>query len=325
MLQRCVATVLCIAIVPALAGCASPTLQPDPGTLRQPHMTDDTVVTDDGFILPYWSWLPQGRPRAVIVALHGFNDYRNAFSGPAPHFAAHGYAVYAYDQRGFGQTAERGLWPGSRELVEDALTFGRLVHARYPKTPIYLLGESMGGAVATITAARRDSPFDGVILVAPAVWSRGNMNIFMRSMLWFAVHTVPESKWTGRSLHIFASDNIPMLEDLSEDPLVIKKTRVDTIWGLVNLMDGAQEAAHRVTVPVLALYGEHDEVIPWSPVRRFLGSLREADCRLTAALYPHGYHMLLRDLEAALVVRDILAWLDHRPLRFALVWHPSGS
>ena len=52
--------------------------------------------------------------RAVILALHGFNDYSNAFEGPGEVWAGHGIATYAYDQRGFGAAPERGLWPGTR-------------------------------------------------------------------------------------------------------------------------------------------------------------------------------------------------------------------
>jgi len=50
--------------------------------------------------------------KAVILALHGFNDYANAFDGPGEIWAKEGIVTYAYDQRGFGAAPERGLWPG---------------------------------------------------------------------------------------------------------------------------------------------------------------------------------------------------------------------
>ena len=71
--------------------------------------------------LPLRRWLPEGKPRAVVLALHGFNDYSNAFADAGPVFAAHGIALYAYDQRGFGAAPAPGRWPGSRRLVDDAL------------------------------------------------------------------------------------------------------------------------------------------------------------------------------------------------------------
>ena len=73
----------------------------------------------DGAELPLRSWLPQaGPPDAVLVALHGFNDYSNFFDGPGRWLAGRGIASYAYDQRGFGGAPHRGLWAGTEALAE---------------------------------------------------------------------------------------------------------------------------------------------------------------------------------------------------------------
>jgi alpha-beta hydrolase superfamily lysophospholipase len=120
---------------------------------------------------------------------------------------------------------------------------------------------------------------------------------------------------TARGLNIKPSDNVPMLRALSRDPLVIKETRVDTVKGLVDLMDMALAAApHIGKVPMLLLYGQHDEIVPHAPTRLFITDLTGAqrdDSRI--ALYQHGYHMLLRDLDAGIVIGDIAAWVgDHQ-------------
>src|SRR5579859_28988 len=59
--------------------------------------------------LPLQSWLPKNKPKAVIIALHGFNDYNHAFQGTGEFFRSHGIAVIAYDQRGFGKSPHTGL------------------------------------------------------------------------------------------------------------------------------------------------------------------------------------------------------------------------
>ena len=71
----------------------------------------------DGQVLPLRKWLPDGAVKAVILALHGFNDYSNAFEGPGEVWAHRGIATYAYDQRGFGGAPGRGLWPGRAALA----------------------------------------------------------------------------------------------------------------------------------------------------------------------------------------------------------------
>ncbi|HYM03898.1 MAG TPA: alpha/beta hydrolase [Stellaceae bacterium] len=285
--------------------------------MAAPALAEKSFTADDGVALPLRVWRPAGTPKAVLLALHGFNDYSNAFAAPAEEWAKHGIATYAYDQRGFGQAPERGRWLGARRLAEDVTNASAALRARYPGVPLYLLGESMGGAVAivAVTGAAGSAPpdVDGIILAAPAVWGRETMNVFERAALWTGNVLFPGMTLTGGGLHITPSDNIAMLRALSRDPLVIKETRVDTIKGLVDLMDLALDAAPRVTQPMLLLYGSRDEIVPRAPTQLWVARLPYgARTSRRIAWYASGYHMLLRDLEAGIVLRDIESWIADR-------------
>ena len=108
----------------------------------------------------------------------------------------------------------------------------------------------------------------------------------------------------------WASDNIEMLRALGRDKKIIKSTRIDTIYGLANLMDEALASSSRLDVPALILYGEKDEVIPKKPTYKMLRTLSaSAQEKTTVAFYKDGYHMLLRDLQAETVWSDIAAWI----------------
>ena len=187
----------------------------------------------------------------------------------------------------------------------------------YPGKPVYLLGESMGGAVAILAATGatgiRPAPVDGVILSAPAVWTRDSMQFLPRLALWAGVRMFPGWVLTGESLHILASDNIPMLIALGKDPMVIKGARVDALHGLVDLMDRTIEAAPGLKTPTFVLYGAHDAVIPADPMRAFVAALPEGGVRNDRlGYYQNGYHMLLRDLEGPRVAADVAAWVLDR-------------
>jgi alpha-beta hydrolase superfamily lysophospholipase len=314
----CVLLAACAPNAPEGPGPQVAAIQPTPVRLPNPALTDAVFTATDNNILPLRRWLPDGQPRAVILALHGFNDYSKAFDAPAREWARDGIATYAYDQRGFGGAPGRMLWPGSAALVTDAVTAATLLRAKYPHTPLYLLGESMGGAVAILAASGatgvRPAAVDGVILSAPAVWTRETMQFLPRLALWLGVRMFPGWVLTGESLHILASDNIPMLIALGKDPLVIKGARVDTVYGLVDLMDRTIDAAPYLTAPLLMMYGAHDAVIPVDPVRAFVAALPPYDAaRDRFAYYKNGYHMLLRDLEGKKVAADVASWIFDRP------------
>ena len=192
--------------------------------MTAPSLAADHWRAADGARLPYRAWLPEGPPVAVVVAVHGMNDYSNAFDAPGKALAAKGIATYAYDQRGFGRGPHPGRWSDTADMAADLRMAAALVHARHPAIPLFLLGESMGGAVAIEAVASRPPPeVTGVILSAPAVWGRGAMGIIQHAALWLAYHIAPGWTLTGKGLNIQPSDNIEMLRALSRDPLVIKE------------------------------------------------------------------------------------------------------
>ncbi len=296
-----------------LAACAPMSQERGP-LVGEPRLAADHAVMADGARLPLRLWLPAERPPdALIVALHGFNDYSNAFDGPASFWADHGIATLAYDQRGFGATARAGIWPGTAALVSDLEDVVALARRRFPDQPLYLLGESMGGAVLLAAAGTGALAVDGMVLVAPAVRGRATMNPLYRGALWVTAHLFPWMEATGEGLGIVASDNVEMIRGLQNDPLVIKSTRFDAVWGLVNLMDAALEGAAGTRPPLLLTYGAHDELIPREPTAALVARLGD---RARIAVYEAGYHMLLRDLNAATPLSDIAGWVraPHAPL-----------
>ncbi|HIJ62572.1 MAG TPA: alpha/beta hydrolase [Rhodospirillaceae bacterium] len=298
-----------LALALLTSACAPVVIEAGP-PVDEPRFEDHRAVMADGLSLPLRSWLP-ARAKAVVVAVHGFNDYSEAFDDVGPPLAAQDIAVYAFDLRGFGEAPGRGYWAGQQVMADDLATVARLAAARHPGLPLYLLGESMGGAlVMTAMTDRPHPPVAGVILAAPAVWNRDSMTIFERAALWLASHTMPWLTLTGQGLNIRPSDNDEMLKKLSRDPLIIKETRVDAIHGLCDLMDDAAAAAPRLHVPALILYGEHDEVVPAEPTYRMMAHLPNNPVPQRKAVYANGYHMLLRDLQGKLVIDDIAWWIS---------------
>src|SRR5438067_1152088 len=151
---------------------------------------------------------------------------------------------------------------------------------------------------------------DWLILSAPAVWGRPTMDFWPKLALFAAVRFFPEMELTGRGLGIKPSDNLPMLKALMKDPMVIKGARVATIYGLVDLMDTALEAAPRLQMPFLLLYGAHDEIVPREALADFVAALPPDPAhRHRLAYYRNGYHLLLRDLEGAVVAGDVASWV----------------
>lgn len=300
------------ALFPVMLAACSPVVVPEGKSVAAPRLTDDSYIAADGTALPLAAWPAAhgAKPTAVILGLHGFGDYREAFDKPAAIWSEAGIATYAYDQRGFGASPTRNRWPGTDTLVDDAKAVAVLLHARYPDLPLYVAGESMGGAVALV-AADRGLESDGLILSAPAVRSRRSLGKVANWGLSVVMHTMPWMVTGPTAVDFEPTDDPKTLEKLQKDPLMLRQVRFDMGAGLLDLMDAACDAAPRLHEPYVLLHGLGDKIVPDKPVRSVIETLPpRRDSRL--AFYKHGYHLLLRDKQGPTVSADIVAWIaDH--------------
>ena len=293
-----------------LAACAPQEQAFNPPS-QKPAIEQGAFIAADAERLPMRRWAVK-EPRAVVVAVHGFNDYSNAFEDAGKYFKKRGITTYAYDQRGFGASPHTGVWAGNENLTRDLHDFTALVARRHPKTPVFVWGESMGGAVVMLAEREAPLPVSGIVLQAPAVWGDEHMPMLYRILLWGMAYTLPEYKMTGQRLKILASNNIPMLRAMGRDPLVIKATRVDAMYGLTHLMSAAYESPEYIKRRVLLLYGLKDQVIPRAPIEATKDRFSTA---AKTIFYDEGYHMLHRDLQGQEVLADIADWMigRHKP------------
>lgn len=301
-----------IIILGCLLSCSPYVVQKDMET-SVPMLSSGQAIMKDGYRLPLLQLATEvSEPRAVVLALHGMNDYSNSFRSLGKYLALRNIKLIAYDQRGFGETKGRGYWHGIHSLTADLTAMCQLIKKVHPRVPLFLLGDSMGGAV--VLAARESIEgkieYDGIVLIAPAVWEKETMPWYQRFFLWFLTHTLPWMVVSGDGLDITPSDNTEMLRALGRDPLVIGGTRVDTLHGMSNLMDKALAFSTNLVVPTLVLYGEHDEIIPKEPICKMLKILQKnKELEWRFILYKDGYHMLTRDLQAKKVYQDIESWV----------------
>lgn len=301
-------------LIALISGC-SPSVQTYQGYLQKPKLTDNFFITSDAKKLPLNVWSSQAtNVKAVVIALHGFNDHSGAFKELGNILADNGYLFYAYDQRGFGNTQNRGIWTGTNLLVRDLKEIVSLITEAHPTLPIHALGESMGGAVILSAISKKKGmkrpKLASAILSAPAVWGRNTMPIWQSKILDILVHIIPMVKLTPQGLNINPSDNKEMLQALRDDPLYITESRLDAVYGLTNLMDEALEASTYQDTPLLILYGAKDDLVPKSSTCRMLSKLPNGKQKQWyLAFYPNGHHLLFRDLDRDVVVRDIKAWL----------------
>jgi acylglycerol lipase len=176
---------------------------------------------------------------------------------------------------------------------------------------LYALGESMGASVIAIALSRApDTQIGGVILATPAVWSRDTMPWYQRFAIWAGARLAPDFILSSTTFDITPTDNRAVRAEMANDPMVFKGTPLGRLDGLTDLMTLGQQAIPQVRQRALLLYGLRDVMMP----RRAMIALLErwpagSGGNYRFALYPDGFHMLMRDLQRKVVWDDMVSWL----------------
>jgi pimeloyl-ACP methyl ester carboxylesterase len=142
---------------------APPRVAVDHVNVIQPHEDRLTTVSSGGFACPRPSDLADARPEPVLF-VHGLGGESLDWADVATLLAGR-VDAYALDLPGFGQSPP----PSDHDLSIDAHV--RAVAAAIGaigRGPVHLVGNSLGGAVATRVAAERPDLVASLVLLSPA-------------------------------------------------------------------------------------------------------------------------------------------------------------
>lgn len=269
-------------------------------------------AASDGALVPYRLW-PATAPRALVLLLHGALDYSAAFDELGPKFSSRGITALAIDQRGFGATPTRGSWGGRERMIRDVIEAALFLRMRYGyDMPLFVVGESMGAALAVHCAARApDLELSGLVLAAPGAVASLWLRIIGGFVTWFLHHCVPSSSITIE--RISAWDFTPASAiRLLGDPAVFRKIRPATLFGLFELARSAVDTAKRVHIPVLAMAGGRDDVLHLRCVSRLYDRLAGEK---EWAFFADAPHLLLHWKHYDRVLEHVFEWIDARLMR----------
>jgi alpha-beta hydrolase superfamily lysophospholipase len=250
-------------------------------------------------------WRGSDESGAVLVGVHAFGDYGEAFAEIAEALAPHGHEVIAYDQRGFGDTAHRGAYAGHDAYRRDLATIVHhaATHAALDR-PIVVIAESFGASVALSAAGRGLIYVDGLIVSGPGV-----REDLPRKGFWDALIQGAAAFLGSRAVRV-EQGSAAMSERARRrfrlDPLVLRDVRADTYEQVVDLADAASIDAGRIGVPTLVLYGEDDGIIARPSIDALMRRLGRHGVLRT---YPGLPHLALQSRDRAAVDADILDFL----------------
>ncbi|XP_030658029.1 monoglyceride lipase isoform X3 [Nomascus leucogenys] len=249
-----------------------------------PYQDLPHLVNADGQYLFCRYWKPTGTPKALIFVSHGAGEHCGRYEELARMLMGLDLLVFAHDHVGHGQSeGERMVVSDFHVFVRDVLQHVDSMQKDYPGLPVFLLGHSMGGAIAILTAAERPGHFAGMVLISPLVLAN------------------PESATTFK------------VDIYNSDPLICR-AGLKVCFGiqLLNAVSRVERALPKLTVPFLLLQGSADRLCDSKGAYLLMELAKSQD--KTLKIYEGAYHVLHKELPEVTnsVFHEINMWVSQR-------------
>ena len=261
-------------------------------------------------LFEHW-WTPRNESRATVVLVHGLKDHGARYSHVGEWLAERDYATYALDLRGHGESGgERFFVDAFDEYLDDLEVFIGRVRKREPEKPMFLLGHSMGGAVASLFVLLRKPELKGLILSAPALEPTENVSPVLILLSRVISRLFPRAPVT--KVDVKALSHLPeVIEAARKDPLSNQRPApARTGYEILRAMRRIREKATEIELPFLVMHGTGDHLTNPQGSQRLFKLAGSKDKELK--LYEGFYHEILNEAERERVLEDITRWLEER-------------
>lgn len=254
-------------------------------------------------------WLPDGKPKAVLMIVHGLGEHSGRYLNVVNHFVPLGFAVYAMDHPGHGKSGgTRKYVDRFEDYIENVKAFFDRIQDWQTGKPVFLVGHSMGGLIGAVYLLDHQKGLKGAIFSGPCVKVPGNVSpvtVFIGKMLVALMPKLGLLKTAPEGV----SRDPAVVRDYVDDPLVYKgKTTVRLAAEMLKAMQRVGSQASGISLPILILQGGADWIVDPAGSKMLYDWVSSADKELK--IYDGLYHEVYNEPEHPRVLQDVAMWIE---------------
>ncbi len=271
----------------------------------------DTFTASDGYRWHFRKFSPHepaAQARGRIIFLHGIQSHGGWYTRSCAEIAKAGYEVYFLDRRGSGlNREERGDAPGFRRLLDDIAEFIRALPG--DGLPKILAAISWGGKLGVALQYRHPGLVGGLALLCPGLFAKVSPPFVTRMRIGGARLIRPTRQFAIplNDPKLFTAS--PKWQRyIAEEPLGLRTATARLLFASLGLDVYLRRAWKLVTLPVLLMLTEKDQIIDNVRVRRYVEQLPAREKQIIE--YANAHHTLEFEPEGHHFVGDLLKWFD---------------
>lgn len=303
-----VSTLVMLSQTAALYVPADPAMAADACQIGSPCATDPACkIVGDTHML---EWKSKAPAKIIVVCIHGLGLCAMAYKPLAKELSEVGVDGYGVNVRGFGPDRDRAD-RAKLNCIDTVNDIGKLLadlRNHYPHYKVYLLGESMGGALAIRTAAEYADLIDGVVCSAPAWKLLKTRSTAVKGVVELYLFRSRKPGIASRGvIHQATADHELREHWLAGQSHKMKLTRKEAA-DFVRFVSKTDSYAKKVSRPVLVMQGLDDHLVSPKAVAKIFGDIpaRNKEFLIDAK----GEHLLLEEGKfSPVLLEKLIAWL----------------
>jgi acylglycerol lipase len=272
---------------------------------------EDKWEDQDGLSFFIEGWEPEGKPKALVLLIHGLGEHVTRYAHVGSVLSDAGYALAGFDLRGHGRSGgPRGHSSSLNAYMQDIRQFHQRMEAKYSGMPHFLYGHSLGGLLALVYAIQHGAQFQGVVATGPALRSSLQEQQAKVAMVRLLGSILPSvTVYSGLDAASISRD-AAVVQAYKNDALVHYSTSLGFGKAALNAIDFCFAHASEFPVPLLIMHGKADKITYASGSEEFANLVRLAGKDVTLKLWDGLYHEVHNEPEKEDVFRYMIAWLD---------------
>jgi alpha-beta hydrolase superfamily lysophospholipase len=281
-------------------------------TSSNPESTLSTFIASNGdnVVIQDWPLAHDVPLRGVVIIVHGLGEHAGRYDHVAQKLNAWGYAVRGYDQCGHGESAgPRGGIPTDTRLLDDLADIIDSTRARMDKrTPLILIGHSMGGLVAGHFVSRGIRPVDALVMSSPAL--NPGLGPFQKLLLAVLPRIAPDLRVGNGVKPHYISHDPAVVAAYKSDTLVHDRISARLARYIAQAGPETVARAPDWKVPTLLMYAGQDHLLNAQGSRDFANAAPPD--LVTSMCFEALYHEIFNELDSAPVFEMLQKWLEAR-------------